>query len=179
MACDDRRRYVNQPDFVGGGMPPLPPQGNWPALLTYLRALEDIIRGAGLAEFLPSGGSGGGSSGTVPGPIQNFTATTTDGGVLLTWDFLVNSFFFAIFRSETPNLFESRIIAAPFADGAHPQFFDAGGQAAAGTARYYWVRAFNKNGIAGPVSAAIVSADPGVGGGSEWHPLDADFQWIR
>jgi hypothetical protein len=168
--CREPRTYIAPP--VNKKILPLtPPEQNLPAippqtetrLRNLLQAIKDVIENPKAPK--------------VPGPVLFIEATVKDSGILLTWDYTPDAFYYLVYRADVNVFARARVVHGPVVGPAFHQFFDVGGQAAVGTPRYYWVLAFNIINQNGPVSPVTISFDPGISGsgGNDFHPLDPDF----
>lgn len=148
MTCEVPRTYIPVPDPTGSSI--IIPQ-NITDPLTLRNTLQNIIDQSG-------------ATGPPPGPVQNFTSATKNGGTLLTWDFLRTGAYYIIYRGTTNQLSNAYTVGiVPEGITLRGQFMDPCGQDTAATLIYYWIQPYSRTGVPGPYAmTSMACVDCGI-----------------
>jgi hypothetical protein len=147
MPCVIGRTYIPEPDYSANALPSVPTVNSFLAIRNFLQEIVDLIESPAAAL-------------TVPGIIENFTATLSTGGITLRWDREPNSFGYVLYRGTTAVFTDARAIAVVYDGTFHLQeWFDRYGQEQNTVPRYYWINGYNKTHTFGPVAGPLVKVE--------------------
>lgn len=145
MTCEIPRTYIPVPQLLntGDSLPTVPTNpSDWDGMRRLLEAIRQSLGGTAQAQNT-----------TTPPQVQNFAASTKNGGTLLTWDFNLDGGYYLLYRN-TSNDLSSAFTMGIITEGntRRGSFLDPCGQDTAGTLIYYWIQPYSLGGIPGAFS---------------------------